>query len=52
MAIQGHGIGLRYAVQQALIAGGEQGRATPGGIHVKVDLLASGDGRELGQGIY
>ena len=51
MAVQGHGIGLGDALQQALIAGGKQGRATPGGIHVKVDLLAPGDGGELGQGI-
>ena len=51
MAIQSHGVGLVDAVQQALIAWGEERGAPPGGIHVKVDLLAPGDGGELGQGV-
>ncbi len=51
VAIQGDGIGPLDPRQQRLIAGGEQGRAAPGGIHVEVDLLALGNVRQLRQGV-
>ena len=49
VTVKGNGIGVLYPRKQSLIAGREEGRATPGRVHVEVDLLAPGDGGQFRQ---